>query len=241
MNKAALLVLAAILLILYACAAPNSRKAESNLLTELKKWESFDSQGIAEVSYKGLSLRKMFSAAKNHGSFRLDVFDGGIMGVMPEPLISFYAGEYVTMRSTLFPMLEQMNPAMLVPTEGLAFFGDSDSLFAKHGAEIIETRTLSLGDMQISFLGDFRVDMIYDLNSDSEIQAKYNTNKSLSELVFRGADALQVKLIFDEINYIEPEITALPKPQGGLPGAGINPFQNMDIKQLLQKLLDNTR
>ncbi len=228
------------LLLLSACAAPNSRQAEKRLLHELKKWESFSSYGVAEVSYKGLSLRKMFNAAKNHGTLRLDIIDGGIMGITPEPLISIYVGEYLALKSSLLPMLEQINPSMLIPSDGLAMFGNADSLFSKHGSEIIQNRKLQLGEIQLSFLSDYRLDTVYDPISKANIQAIYNSNNTLSELVFSSSEAFQLKLIFDEISYVEPEIVALPKPQFTSLDNTANPFQNMDLKQILQNLLGNT-
>lgn len=240
LHRAALLMIVITIVLLSACAAPNNRQAEKRLLLELKKWESFDSHGIAEISYKGLSLRKMFNAAKNHDTLRLDIFDGGIMGVTPEPLISIYAGEYIALQSSLLPILEQMNPAMLIPSDGLAMFGNADSLFTKHGAEIIQNRMLQLGEIQISFLVDYRLDSIHDPESNATIQANYNSNRSLSELVFSSAEDIQLKLIFDEVAYIEPEIIALPKPQATDYDKTANPFQNMDLKHILQNFIDNT-
>ncbi|MDD2228893.1 MAG: hypothetical protein PHY48_05745 [Candidatus Cloacimonetes bacterium] len=217
-------------LILSACAAPKAEQEQSKLRSELKKWESFDSQGIVEISYMGLSLRKMFVASKNHEQLRLDIIDGGIMGAGAQPLISFYTGDYIALSSPFMPILEQLNPTDLIPSQSLLLFANTDSLFSLYGEEIMRSKKLEVDSLRISFLSDYRLDKVYDPKSLSEMKVSYGSNKKLAELEMTAAGNMSVKLIFDEIKYIEPQIIPLPKPQPG----NSKPFEGLNLKQLLK-------
>jgi hypothetical protein len=232
------ILLLVLLILLSSCAAPNKQIKQDKLRKELKKWESFDSQGIVEISYMGLSLRKMFVASKNHQQMRIDIIDGGIMGAGAVPLISFYSGDYIALKSPYMPMLEMLNPTDLIPSQSLDLFGNADSLFFKYGETIISTKKLEIDSVLISFLPDYRLDKVYDPRTQSELQASYSSNKTLAALEMKAIDNMKVKLIFDQIKYTEPEITPLPKPRAGTWWGDGNPFENMNFKQLLKSFLD---
>lgn len=232
-------LLLVLLILLTSCAAPNRQFEQDKLRGELKKWESFDSQGIVEISYMGLSLRKMFVASKNHRQLRLDIIDGGIMGAGAVPLISFYSGDYIALKSPFLPMLEMLNPTDLIPSQSLNLFANADSLFFKHGETIIKNRMLEIDSVQISFLPDYRLDTVFDPKTQSELKANYNSKKALAELEMKAIGNMSVKLIFDQIKYTEPEITPLPRPRAGTWWGDSNPFESIDLKQILKSFLDN--
>ncbi|MCK9309528.1 MAG: hypothetical protein M0P99_04580 [Candidatus Cloacimonetes bacterium] len=231
------LCLILLFLVLSACAAPKADQEQNKLRNELKKWESFDSQGIIEISYMGLSLRKMFVASKNHAQFRLDVIDGGIMGAAAQPLISFYTNDYIAFASPFMPMLEQLNSNDLIPTQSLSLFTDTDSLMVLYGEEIIRTKKLEVDSLQISFLPDYRLDKVFDPQSLAKMKVSYGNNKQLSELEMNAAGNMAIKLIFDKIKYIEPHITPLPKPQT----TNNSPFEGLNLKQLLKDFTGSKR
>lgn len=224
------------IMLLSGCAGPRPSDKQKLLRQELKKWESFDSHGIAEISYMGLALRKMFFAAKNKDQFRLDILDGGLMGAGAKPLLSFYTGNYTSFASPMLPMLEMLSPNDMIPSNSFGLFAFSDSLMVKYGQSIIATYMLEIDGLKVSFLKDFRLDKVLDTKSNSELKAVYN-NSSLSELEIRGPDDMSIRLIFDEIKYIEPEIVPLPKSTSTFQWDG----SEMNLKQLIKDFLRNKR
>lgn len=241
MKQTYAILLLLLALLLTSCAAPNRLSEQDKLLKALKQWESFDSQGIVEISYMGLSLRKMFVAAKNHNQLRLDIIDGGIMGAGAMPLLSFYSGDYIALKSPFMPMLEMMNPTDLIPSQSLNLFANADSLLYRYGDQIIKTGKVEIDSIRFSFLPDYRLSKVSDPKTMSELKVSYSNNKALAEIEMKATGNMAVKLIFDQIKYIEPEIIPLPKPRAGTWWGDGNPFENMDFKQLLKDYLGNKR
>ena len=182
----------------------------------------------------GLSLRKMFSAAKNHAELRLDIFDGGIMGAGASPLISFYSGDYIAFKSPYLPMLELLNPLEMVPVHSLEFFSNADSLLAHYGDTIILDKMIVIDSVQISFKSDYRLDKVYDPKTLSQLKAVYGSKGDLQELQMQGSDNMSIKLIFDSISYIQPEIVPLPKPASSRGAEGLKSLEELDMKKLLK-------
>lgn len=230
----------AILLVfsLAACAGIKKGSEQERLRNELQKWESFDSQGVVELSVMGLSQRKMFSAAKNHGELRIDILDGGVMGAGAQPLISFYSGKYLAFKSPYLPMLEAFDLSSMIPVSGLNLFSSADSLIARHGPEIIKTKKLEIDSVRISFNKKYQLTEVNDPRNNSQLIATYSPRGELQELNFKGPESLAIKLIFDSISYTAPEITPLPRSQGSSLLQGLVPLNEIDLKKLIKDFLN---
>ena len=239
MNKVLLGLLAVVILLLCACAGPRQVSKDAMLRAELAKWESFDSQGVVEISYMGLALRKMFVAKKNHGELRIDILDGGVMGAGAAPLLSFYSGEYVAFKSPFLPLLEAFDLSGMLPTEGLNLFSSADELFNAYGKQIINDQYLEVKGVRITFSKKFQLTEVFDPQSSSRLVAEYATNGKLQDLILKGPDNLSLHLAFDDISYIEPEISPLPKSTGTDLMGNLMQLQDMNLKQLLKMFLDN--
>ncbi len=239
MLKHCLIVVLAMLLLLSACAGPRGASAETKLRNELQKWESFDSQGVIEVSYMGLALRKMFSLSKNQGQLRFDILEGGVMGAGAQPLMSFYLGDYVSFKSPYLPMLELLNVTDYLPLESLALFSSADSLVTRYGAKIIKTKLLEIDGVNINFSPDYKLDKVFDPKTKLELKPLYNSSGKLSELSLRGTDNLSLKFSFDKLDYGQPNIVPLPAPQPNLLTGALKNLGELDLKALLKQFLQN--
>lgn len=226
-------------LLLASCAGPRGVSQEAMLRSELAKWESFDSQGVVEISYMGLAMRKMFALGKNHNEMRLDIFDGGVLGAGAAPMLSFYSGDYVAFKSPFLPMLEAFDLSGMIPADGLKLFSSADELMARYGKEIIQDKAVKVEGVEIKFNKKYQLTEVLDPNTNVRLEAKYATNGQLQDVAFLGPDNLSIKLAFDDVRYSQPEIVPLPKNSGtGLMDGLIN-MQNMDLKQLLKMFLGN--
>jgi len=223
---------------LASCSGMRKNSQQELLKNELSKWESFDSQGVVELSVMGLSQRKMFSAAKNHGEIRIDILDGGVMGAGAQPLISFYSGKYLAFKSPYLPMLEAFDLSSMIPVSGLNLFSSADSLIARHGAEIIKTKKLEIDSIRINFNKKYQLTEVNDPRNNSQLTATYSPRGDLQELNFKGPESLAIKLIFDSISYTEPEITPLPKSKGSNLLQGLIPLNEIDLKKLIKDFLN---
>lgn len=239
MQKPLLWIIVISTLLLAACAGPRGTSQEAMLRTELAKWESFDGQGVIEVSFNGLAMRKMFAASKNHQELRIDIFDGGVMGAGAAPLLSFYSGEYISLKSPFLPMLEAIDFSSMIPTEGLKLFSSADELFNLYGEQILKNKALDVAGVQISFDKQFKLTRVFDPQSSSSLEAHYAQNGSLQDLELKGPDNLAMKLAFDSISYLPPQITPLPKPEGGDLLDELIQIQDLDLKELLKNFMGN--
>lgn len=239
MKKPLLWIIVISTLLLAACAGPRSASQEAKLRAELAKWESFDSQGVVEISYMGLAMRKMFTAGKNHQELRIDIFDGGVMGAGAAPMLSFYAGDYLAFQSPYLPILESFDFSGLIPAEGLKLFASADEFYRRYGEQILKNKTLEVEGVQISFNKQFQLTEVFAPQSSSHLEAKYTGNGRLQDITLKGPDNLSLKLAFDEIKYLEPQITPLPKSEGTGILDGLMNIQEMDLQQLLKSILGN--
>jgi|GEM_PF-253034 len=234
-----LIILLAVILFVSACAGPGKLSRQDRLRSELQKWESFDSQGVVEVSYLGLALRKMFSLSKNHAQLRFDIIEGGVMGAGAQPLLSFYLGDYVAFKSPYIPMLELLNISDYLPLESLSLFSHTDSLVARYGDEIIDQKKLTTDGVTIYFTSDYKLDKVIDPATKMELSATYGSGGKLSEINLKGTDNLSLKFSFDSLEYTEPQITALPRPTKNMITDALTEFQGLDLKALLKQFLQN--
>lgn len=237
MLKHCLIAVLAMLILLSACAGPKGVSEEARLLKELKKWESFDSQGVVEVSYMGLALRKMFSISKNRGQLRFDILEGGVMGAGAQPLMSFYLGDYVSFKSPYIPMLELLDVSDYLPLESLALFSSADSLASRYGTQIIKAKQLEIDGVNLSFSPDYKLDKVFDPQTKMELKTLYNSSGKLSELSLKGTDNLSLKFSFDKLEYVQPSIVPLPAPQPNLLSGALKNFGELDLKALLKQFL----
>ncbi len=225
--------------VISACAGPKAETERQKLHKELLKWESFDSQGVIEISFMGLALRKLFSAAKNQDQLRLDILEGGVMGAGAQPLMSFYVGDYVAFKSPYLPMLEMLNLSDQLPLRSMAHFSSADSLVARYGKEIISNKKLVIDQVSISFKPDYKLDFVYDPTTKMELKAIYGSGGKLSELNLKGTDNLSLKLSFDNLDYVQPLIVPLPQSAPNLINDSLKGLQDLDLKELLKQFLQN--
>jgi len=124
--------------------------SEKLLYKTLQNWQEFQFEGIIEVNYNNLALRKNIMIRKNLASFRIDIFDTGIMGLNPKPYFSMYMDSVVVVRP---PFSEDV----LTSSEaGLKDFELASCLFELNKLEtykstIIHSQKIDLSNLKIYF------------------------------------------------------------------------------------------
>ena len=237
MKKTVLVLLTITAIIITACAGPKGISENEKLRLELKKWESFDSQGVVELSYKGLAIRKMFIASKNGNELRFDIIDGGLIGSKAEPLLSVYVADYVSLKSPFIPMLEYLDISQTIPMESLTLSANVDSLISLYEQKIIKDKKLELNGVVISFSKDYLLDSLLDTQSNTKIKALYSSNGKLTELIITSIDDIGIRMSFDKIDYIQPHIVPLPKAEPSSLENIMQDLNNISIDSLLRDYL----
>ena len=204
-------------LLLSACAgnkpaslAPDLRK--EMLRQEMLKWENFNAEGVANLNYMGLTLRKMFVLSKTKDELRFDVIDGGIMGAGASPLISVYLGEYFSLRSDFMPQLSLMARAMLDPRLSMSPMKDIGALVETYADSILATGKLTLEGVEISFSPQMRIQRIYDPRSKAEAVFTY-TSKGQPDKLTVKMNSAGAELLIDRVEYGKASVEPLPRQE----------------------------
>lgn len=185
------------------------------LRTEMLKWENLEGEGVANLNYMGLTLRRMFVFSKTSDELRFDVIDGGVFGAGAAPLISVYMGEYVSLRSDYFPQLQMMARTALDPRVSIAPIRDINALVETYADSILATGQITLEGVQISFDSQLRLQRIYDPRSKGEALFSYTSKGHPDKLNFRMNNA-GAELFFDRVQYGKATVEPLPRQTGSI-------------------------
>ncbi len=209
-KSSSLILLLAVLLLLSACASIKSADQKAVLRGELSKWENFSSDGVIQVNYMGLSMRKMFVLSKTREEARLDVLDGGAFGISPTPLVSVYMGDYVAIQAPMMPKLEAMSQSIRDNDLSLRLLSDPDSLISMYGDTVIATHKLTLDNSELSFTDKMQLDKVIDLKSGSEMRISYTSKGDPDKVTITIDSATSLELLIDKTSYGKAEVISLP-------------------------------
>lgn len=208
-----LIILALTIIILAGCAANKPIDHKARLRAEMLRWENFSSEGVVQVSYMGISLRKMFVLSKTRDELRFDVIDGGAMAMQSKPMLSAYMGEYISIQSPFAPQLEKLSGAV-IKQNPLGFFASLDSLINVYSDEIVTNRKVNAGSgIEILFDQNLRVSQVSDTESKSGVQITYLANGNPDKVLIKMDAKTSMELLFDRISYGKAEIVPLPRPE----------------------------
>ncbi len=185
-------------------------KDHDKLRKELAQWQQFSAEGVIEVNYQMFSLRKLFVISSAAQQIRLDIFDGGMFGVTPEPLFSAYAGDYVAVRSPMMPQLELMVAARPLDIKPKHLLGQFDSMFELYGDEIVANKELNVNGTIYQFNKHFQ--LIQATNEEMKVAVKieYKRNKDLDKIVLNYEKTDIITFFIDKISHKKVEIVPIP-------------------------------
>lgn len=198
------------LLLLGACAANRTQDQRALLRAELLKWENFTAEGVAQVNYNGLSLRKMFVLNKTATEARLDILDGGALGINPEPLVSAYLGDYFSLKSPIAPQLELLAQTSFDPGISLQLLSNPDSLLQRYAEDIISTKKLALDNVELAFNPSLQLVQISTRDAKTQVNITYTKKGDPDKVSVQVSKNTSLELLVDDISYGKTEVTALP-------------------------------
>lgn len=213
MKRTVLILLLVAVLVLTACAGgkkPLSREAKKSLLrSELSRWSNFQAQGVAQISYKGLALRKNFVFGKTPEEMRFDLVDGGIFGSAAAPLISFYLGEYLSINSDFQPRLAILASSMVGKKFNMQDVHGILNLSDSYVDEIIDTGKVSRSSYEVSFTPKMQLESVKDSANKLSAVFTYTKKGEPDTIVFKLKSA-SIELLFDKVKYGDAQVKALP-------------------------------
>jgi len=181
------------------------------LQAEAGKLNHFRAEGIVQISYSQLALRKNFVFAKDDRQMRMDIIEGGVMGMQAEPLFSLYFGSYIALKSPLMPQLEQLDLSRYLPPLPQNLSLGVDSLLAVHQAEILANKVIDTDELKIKFSKDYRITYIEEKDSKTTIEISYTRKGDIDTIVVKQEEKQLLSMLIDKISYELPEITPLPR------------------------------
>lgn len=210
-----ILILVTAFMILISGCALNSRGDAQKLRKELERWTSFRSEGIVQANYMGLALRKFYLIQKDRGELRLDVVDGGALGLSSEPLLSFYKGDYLTLNSPMMPQLELLNLSKYFPDKAFEAFATPAALLAPYESEILAQGRVVVDSVKVEFTPQLQLGKITDLKSGAEITLSYTRRGILDQVDLKLGNTASLVLLVDTVRHGSQKITPLPPKTGG--------------------------
>lgn len=214
-------ILLAALLLAGGCATLNKADKTALLRSELGKWENFSADGVVQASHAGLTLRKLFVINKTRDEIRLDVLGGGAFGIDPDPLVSLYLGDYISVKSPLLPQLETLAQTFVPPDLSLRALSAPDSLVSRYGAQIISEGKLTLDQTELVFSDKMRLERITDRKSGAEILISYTSKGDPDKVSVKVDKDTSLELLVDNASYGKAEVVALPRNDQAQPVDGL--------------------
>ena len=218
MKRTLWILLLIAILVLTGCAAgkkPMSREAKKALLkAELSRWANLQAEGITQISYKGLALRKNFVFSKTAEELRFDVIDGGIFGSSSAPLISLYLGEYLSVDSSFQPQLAVMAAATMGKKVSMGKVQSLLSLADAYVDEIIDTGKISRQDLEINFTPKMQLESVKEAQNNLSASFTY-TKKGEPDTIIIKFKSASIEPLFDKVKYGNAEVTPLPEMSVG--------------------------
>lgn len=201
-----LFVILALVVLCSLVFASRVDKASAKLQQELSKLQSLRAEGVIQVNYRQLALRRMFVFAKNKDELRIDIIDGGIAGAGAEPLFSFYLGDYPALRSPLMPQLENYDLSRLLPSTPARVLDELSSVLMEHTAEIAKTKRLQLNGVSYKFDKKYRLLEISDDKAEIKVNLTYNRRGDIDTLVLKQQGKEVLNLLIDKVSYEDVEV-----------------------------------
>ena len=218
MKRNILILLLIAVLLITGCAGgkkPLSREAKKSLLkAELNRWANLQAEGITQISYKGLALRKNFVFSKTPQEMRFDVIEGGIFGAAAAPLISLYLGEYLSVKSDFQPRLALMAAAMMGRQFSMGNVQSLLDLADTYVDEIIDTGKISRENLEINFTPKMQLESVKESKYDLSANFTY-TKKGEPDTIILKIKSASLELLFDKVKYGNAEVKALPQMSVG--------------------------
>ncbi len=215
-----------------SCASFKPVDRMALLRMELSRWQDFRADGVVNVNYMGLTMRKMFVLNKSPDAARLDILDGGAFGLNPSPLISIYLADYLAVDSPLVPQLQALAQAGLGSGgEYLSLLGDADALVKKYGSQILENNVLDMNGTNLLFSPAMKLLNIQNPDSGFSADFKYTSKGDPDKVVFNLGKSGSMELLVDSIKYGGAEVTPLPRPKENSGGFEIPGFLKDFLKQ----------
>jgi hypothetical protein len=169
-----------ILILLAGCSTLKemSYQDKENLVRHnLAYLNNFKGEGVLEVSFKGLSLKKEFLIIKNHNSLRLDVLDSGIFSLIPSPFASLYVKDSAIITN----YNKGLFPDMVFDKIPLQELLDFSKLPQGIIDEIIKNKAFTIAIIQFEFDDFYRL-------------SKIKVNQESLNLIYRGPDLSRIEL-----------------------------------------------
>lgn len=174
-----------------------------------QQWNSFRVIGVLEVRSEGYAFRKDAAIRKNGRRVRLDVFDGGLMGLRPSPWLSAVYDSTLTFRLPPEIDRETFDPVLLEQLLGHTLAGVDRALQTER-EQILVAGKIDMGQgTTLQFDRNIRPSHVTFSGQNLVIEFEWNSRGELLEITGRTAHQVLFILTVDEMEYKEVEVPLL--------------------------------
>lgn len=165
-----IILLLLVVLFLTSCSVVKDftqQEKEKLALDNLQYLNNFKATGVAEIVYKGLSIKKEFVLSKNKDVMRLDILESGILSLLPSPFASVYLSDKVIITNYNKGFFKDT----IIEDFPLAHYLDLEALPPGIIEEIVNNRAFDIAVLQFKFDELFRLNKI--IMGENIIDLKY--------------------------------------------------------------------
>lgn len=156
---------------------------------EILKWQNFKLEGLMEVNYKSFSFRKNIVVEKHNQTGSFTIFETGLFGLAPQPLIS---ASYQNKKLTVDNLPPEL--ASHIPIKEIDMIFNLDQLVHKANYK----NNKAFWNEYIIFFERGKLSSLR--KKDKKIEFKYQGKQPI-EIIFTDKNKEIGKIIIDKINF----------------------------------------
>ncbi|MDX9976673.1 MAG: hypothetical protein RBS16_01430 [Candidatus Cloacimonadales bacterium] len=176
-------------------------KKAFNAKVELKRWQSFKMEGIAEVQLKMFTFRKNFVVTKDTEAMRIDVLDSGIFG-LGSSNISIYIDSEMNVFGYLGKQYMEIDD---LPHElkHIYLWLNNATIedLSPYLDEILETNSVTRDSTVFKFTNQIRLKEIHSQKHDLKTNIDYDYSENINNIALSYKNTKFCDLKIDKISY----------------------------------------
>jgi hypothetical protein len=180
-----------IIILLVGCSIITPKKDKTSMLYEnIRRLENIQMEGVAEIKYNNLALRKEIFVTKKSNKLSAILIDGGILGMQATPFASLEIAEKTTFS---FAGKKESSPFSFSQLQNLT----STQFIEKYKSEIISKQYIQIGDYHLTWNDDMQLIKISGENI--EVRISYNISGDLDEININLNNEIEANILIDKV------------------------------------------
>ncbi len=180
-----------IIILFVGCSIIPPKKDKISLLYEnIRKLENLSFEGVAEIKYQNLVLRKEIFVTRNSKKLSAILIDGGIFGMQAAPFASLEIAEKTTF---IFAGKKEESPFSFSQLQNLT----SKQSIDKFKDEIISKQKIEFKEFQLTWNDNMQ---LIEISEDNlKIKISYNLSGDLEKINIILNNEIEANILIDKV------------------------------------------